>query len=123
VRTLTRVSVRLRQGADGGLTLSLPDAPAGGGFPTEEAVVWLVVFDREHVTPIERGENKGLRLRDVNVVRELSRIATWRGKAMEMPVAVPDMVPGAGGACAVLLQSTRTGRILGAAALGLNTSG
>ncbi len=100
------------------MRLSIPDAPATGEA-AEAAEVWLVVFDREHLTPVKRGENRGRKLRNYNVVRRLSRIATWRGKALDMSVTVPDMVLGGGRACAVLVQSTETGRILGAAALGL----
>ncbi len=117
-RALARVPVELRQGDDGGVRLSIPDAPATGEA-AEEADIWLVIFDREHLTPVKRGENRGRNLRNYNVVRRLSRIATWRGKALDMPVTVPDMVLGGGRACAVLVQSTETGRILGAAALGL----
>lgn len=118
-RALARLPVELRQGDDGAVRLSVADAPARGEA-AEEADVWLVVFDREHLTPVRRGENKGRKLRNYNVVRQLTRIATWRGKALDMAVTVPDMVPGDGQACAVLVQSTETGRILGAAALGLD---
>lgn len=119
-RALARIPVELRQGDDGGVRLFIADTTAKGGEAADEAAVWLVVFDREHLTPIKRGENKGRKLRDYNVVRQLSRIATWRGRALDMAVTVPDMVPGGGRACAVLVQSQRTGRILGAAALGLD---
>ena len=118
-RALARLPVELRQGDDGAVRLSVADAPARGEA-AEEADVWLVVFDREHLTPVRRGENKGRKLRNYNVVRQLTRIATWRGKALDMAITVPDMVPGGGQACAVLVQSTETGRILGAAALGLD---
>ncbi len=116
---LARIPVELRQGDGGGVRLSIPDATATGEA-AEEADVWLVVFDREHLTPVRRGENRGRQLRNYKVVRRLSRIATWRGKALDMAVTVPDMVPGGGQACAVLVQSKETGRILGAAALGLD---
>jgi len=119
-RAVARIPVDLRQGDDGGVRLFIADAPEG--VAAEEAAVWLVVFDRELLTPVKRGENKGRKLRNYNVVRRLSRIATWRGKALDMAVTVPDMVPGGGRACAVLVQSEETGRILGAAALGLARS-
>ena len=118
-RALAWIPVELRQGDDGAVRLFIADAPAKGAA-AEEAAVWLVVFDREHLTPVRRGENKGRKLRNYNVVRQLSRIATWRGKALDMAFTVPDMVPGGGRACAVLVQSKETGRILGAAALGLD---
>jgi hypothetical protein len=118
-RALARIPVELRQGDDGGVRLFIADAPAKEAA-AEEAAVWLVVFDREHLTPVRRGENRGRKLRNYNVVRQLSRIATWRGRALDMAVTVPDMTPGGGRTCAVLVQSTETGRILGAAALGLD---
>ena len=118
-RALARIPVELRQGDDGGVRLFIPDAPATGEA-AQEAAVWLVVFDREHLTSVRRGENRGRKLRNYNVVRQLSHIATWRGKALDMAVTVPDMVPGGGQACAVLVQSKETGRILGAAAFGLD---
>ena len=117
-RALAPLPVELRQGDDGAVRLSIADAPGKGA--AEEAAVWLVVFDREHLTPVRRGENRGRKLRNYNVVRQLSRVATWRGKALDMAVTVPEMVPGGGQACAVLVQSKETGRILGAAALSLD---
>ena len=39
------------------------------------ATVWLVFYDREHVTEIRRGENEGVKLTNSNVVRKLLRVA------------------------------------------------
>jgi hypothetical protein len=86
--------------------------PAAAGQP--KAVVLAVLFDREHVTAIQRGENGGRTIRNSHVVREMRRLAVWDGAAAEL--ALP-WTPGAGQGCAVLLQALADGRILAAAAL------
>jgi hypothetical protein len=108
------VPVELRNSHGDEVIVSIPD-----GAAAESATVWLVVFDREHETAVKRGENRGRTVRNYNVVRRLSRIGTWTGKAMEIPVKVPRMASGAGDACAVIVQARRTGYILGAAVMPL----
>ena len=47
----------------------------------------------------------------------MTRIGTWSGRALEIRTAMSDL-PGQGGNnCAVILQSVKTGRILGVAAV------
>lgn len=77
---------------------------AGEGSGT----VWLVRFDSEHTTRVERGENRGRTLRNVNVVREMTALAVWRGSALELRAA-------AKGPCAVIVQEEGPGRVAGAA--------
>jgi hypothetical protein len=89
------------------MTVSLPDAPAGG----KSATVWLVMFDGMHTTDIKSGENGGKKLTYYNVVREFRQIGTWSGKAVTIPVKAED--EGRAG-CAVLVQESGTGRIIGA---------
>ena len=89
------------------MTVSLPDAPAGG----KSATVWLVMYDGVHTTDIKSGENGGKKLTYYNVVREFRQIGTWSGKAMTIPVKAKD--EGRAG-CAVLVQEGGTGRIVGA---------
>ena len=103
---------------DGRMQISLPHRPG-----SEDATVWFVVFDRQHVTEVKRGENRGRTLRNANVVRGFQRIAIWRGEAMEVPVAINDLSPEGGDDCAVLLQSQRNGRIIGAAKAALTMGG
>jgi hypothetical protein len=78
---------------------------AGAGTGT----VWLIRFDPEHVTRVERGENGGRTLRNVNVVRAMSKLATWTGAPLELRAEA-----GAEG-CAVIVQDEGSGRIAGAA--------
>jgi len=85
------------------------------------ATVWLVLYDREHVTAVKRGENAGATLVNHNVVRELRRLGQWTGAATELPF---DIAPGAAGdGCAVIVQAGLTGPILGAAAMPLGPAG
>lgn len=99
-----RVPLALAE-ALGGLDVTLGAAPGQAG------VVWLVGFDRRHVTPVRGGENGGRTLVHANVVRSLTRAADWRGEALRLRPARP-----AGERMAVLLQG-RDGAILGAAAV------
>lgn len=80
------------------------------------ATVWLVFFDREHITPVARGENEGRTLHDFNVVRELRKLGRYTGKAVDIPVQIA-LRPENG--CAILLQADHEagdgqGPILGA---------
>ncbi len=98
-------AVPLTLAADpGGLRLS---AGPGAGRGT----LLVVGFDAQHVTPVKAGENGGRTLTQVNVVRALSPVGAWTGKATEIVVPRP-----AGERAAVLLQG-EDGRILAAAAL------
>lgn len=99
------VSVAVRRTAGGQLTVGL----RGEGNPAE---VWLVSFDRRHVTQVAAGENKGKTLLNRNVVTDVRRIGSWEGRPQE--IATADAVA-AGQSCAVLVQTARPGPILGAA--------
>jgi hypothetical protein len=81
------------------------DVAAGSG----SAQLWLVGYDDRHTTAIGRGENSGLTETEVDIVRSIRPIATWRGEAMHLEVAKPF-----GQRVAVLLQQA-DGRIRAAA--------
>ena len=93
-----------------------------GADTTEEAAVWLVVFDNKHDTDIKRGENGGRMLSYYNVVRGMKRIGTWKGRPLDIPTGNADLSTEGRDGCAVILQSVSTGRILGAAKLVLTGS-
>jgi hypothetical protein len=103
-------------------SLELIDAPAPTavrlGPSPRPASIWLVRFDRRHTTEIERGENKGKTLVNVNVVRELRRLARTDGRATTVPLdlARPTRV---GDGAAVLVQAEDGGAILAAIAFDL----
>ncbi len=104
-----RVTVARRP--DGAIAIHVDAAAAA-----EPATLWLVGFDREHTTPVLRGENEGQTLKDYQVVRSWSRAGTWRGKALDLAVPA-DQVGGDGGVAVLLQQGDGAGRIIGAAML------
>lgn len=82
-------------------------APRGG------AAVWLVRYDpREQDVVVKKGDNRGRTVQHRNVVREMTRLGTWRGRptAYRLPQAAED-----GLVTAVLVQAGDGGRILAAA--------
>ena len=69
------------------------------GSGTGPATLWLFGFDDSHTTHIGGGENVGATLREVNVVRSVTSLGTWNGKATNFSVTRPK-----GTHLAVLLQ-------------------
>ena len=80
------------------------DVGAGQGV----ARVLLVGFDREHVTPIGRGENRGRTMAEANIVRSFRSVAEWSGAPIHLDEQLPD-----GEQVAVILEAP-DGRIVGA---------
>jgi hypothetical protein len=80
------------------------DIGAGKGA----ARVMLVGFDREHVTAIGRGENRGRTMAEANIVRSFRPIRQWNGAPVHLEERLPD-----GEQVAVILESA-DGRIVGA---------
>jgi hypothetical protein len=79
------------------------------GVGNGAGMVWLFGFDPERTTSVGGGENGGVTLTDVNVVRSITRLGTWDGQSLEREIRVP-----AGSRFAVLVQRS-DGTILGAA--------
>jgi hypothetical protein len=79
--------------------------------PAAAADVWLVYYDPRTVNvPVNAGENSGATLPHRNVVKELTRLGSWRGDAVSLPLpAAP-----AGLSRAILVQSIKGGPILAA---------
>jgi hypothetical protein len=73
------------------------------------AKVYLVGFDREHVTAIGRGENRGVTMPESNIVRSFRSVADWHGAPVHIDQQFPD-----GEQVAVILESP-DGHIVGAA--------
>jgi hypothetical protein len=80
------------------------DVGAGQGV----ARVLLVGFDREHVTPIGRGENRGRTMAEANIVRSFRPVAEWSGAPIHLDERLSD-----GEQVAVILEAP-DGRIVGA---------
>ena len=89
-------------------------AVGSGPSPRGGADVWLVRYDPRalEITP-KRGDNKGQALVQRNVVREIVRLGSWRGKptAYRLPTTKLE-----GLAMAVIVQAPKGGKILGVAA-------
>lgn len=87
------------------------------------AEIYLIGFDNSHSTSIRHGENTGLKLVNYNVVRSMRQIGTWTGKAVTIPANILNFANYKPDNCAVIVQSKRTGKILGAAKISLFRSG
>ena len=88
------------------------------GFPAgQPATLWLVGYDRPHVTAVLRGENEGRSLTDYNAVRSYRRLGAWAGWSMEVVVPAEEAKALSDGGVAVLLQDQGTGPILSAATI------
>jgi hypothetical protein len=105
------VAVAVERSGAGGVLVRIGK---GDGPP---ATVWLIRFDREHVTRVARGENGGRTLRNANVVRDFEEIGVWRGDPLEITVGADRLAGPGDGGCAVLVQAGGAGPILGAAKL------
>jgi hypothetical protein len=84
---------------------------AHGAAPARPADVWLVRYDPRTIdVPIRVGENGGRTLPHKNLVRELTRLGAWNGRALHFAYA-----PATGGLRnAVFLQDGRGGAVLSA---------
>lgn len=83
------------------------------------ATVWLVAFDDHQDVAIERGENRGRTLRYHHVVRELTRLAHWDGRAIEVDLPLTRLSADGRDGAAILVQRLSDGAILAAARLSL----
>lgn len=79
------------------------------GPGTANAELWLFGYDAAHTTHIGGGENGGITLTEVNIVRSITDLGPWNGQQTAMTISRP-----AGQHLAVLLQ-TATGAVIGAA--------
>lgn len=97
--------------------IEMGDAPAGS--EVKESTIWLAVVQKSVDVTIQKGENAGQSLRYVNVVRELTPVGVWTGKAATIQLLrsafmrpdIEDII--------VLIQEADYGPIIGAAWLGL----
>ena len=97
------------------LTLEIGGAQGSGAAPS--TTVWLAIVDARVDVDIKHGENRGRKLSYYNVVRDMTPVGMWSGKAvtLELPhgAALQD-----GKKCAVFLQAGESGRIVSAAWIG-----
>ncbi|MEX1109429.1 MAG: DUF1223 domain-containing protein [Dongiaceae bacterium] len=97
----------------GGYKIMIGDGVGTMAALPEPATVWLIEYDREQVTDVQRGENAGKMLTEYNVVRTFRAIGEWNGTATEiaLPAAETDAE-----ACAVIVQAGPVGPVYAAAA-------
>lgn len=99
------------------VVIQVGDAPPN--VTVKESTIWLAVVQRSVDVAITRGENEGQTLRYHNVVRELTPVGVWSGKAATIQLLrsafmrpdIEDVI--------VLIQEADYGPIIGAAWLGL----
>ncbi|MDR3096594.1 MAG: DUF1223 domain-containing protein [Paraburkholderia sp.] len=85
------------------------------GAGTGQGQIFLVGYDREHVTAVGRGENSGRALKEANIVRSIEPIGQWNGAAMALNSHVPS------GERAAMLVQAPDGSILGATRIDYGT--
>ncbi len=100
-------------------TIHIEAGAAPAGTDLQSATIWLAVVQKKAEVPIERGDNKGKTLTYTNVVREMTPVGMWNGKAMNLQLARNAIMRPDTQASVVLLQEGRAGPILGAAWTGL----
>jgi hypothetical protein len=112
--SVARVPIRLSEDK-GKLTIDVPAAAPGSS--AKEATLWLAVVAKAVEVPVRRGENQGKVITYHNVVRELTPVGMWSGKAMNVQLARHTFMRPGTDRCAVLLQQGSGGPIIGAAML------
>ena len=81
------------------------------GSGTGNGRVLLIGFDREHTTPIGRGENGGRTLTEANIVRSIRPVGQWSGSTLKISEQFPE-----GQDVAVVLEAPN-GQVIGASRL------
>jgi hypothetical protein len=105
-----RTSVATDPGIPIGIGSSARGIDVQVGPGSGKGTVWLFGFDPADTTAVHGGENAGATIHEVNVVRSITRLGTWRGSSLQLDARKP-----AGTEFAVILQKS-DGTILGAAA-------
>ena len=110
------LAIEISMMADDSMRVSLPGADFDG-----TATVWLARFDAEHVTEVQRGENRGRTLRNINVVRELREIGQWSGAPLHIDLPMSALIGAAGNdGCVIIVQQDGYGQVLGARRMSFN---
>lgn len=113
-----KLAVRLTHPKPAMVRIQVPGRPSYDGTP---ATIWVAFYDNEHVTRVRAGENRGMVLRDRNIVRMLTPVGTWQGEPVDVSLSLEALGAAGRDACAVLVQAGGSGAILGADAVALPT--
>lgn len=104
------LKVAIDEQRGGRMTVKIPKAEL-----KEPATVLLLMFDRKHDTKVTAGENDGRAITNHRVVRGMKKIGRYDGTETEIAFDAASAMPGVkGDGCAVILQSERSGAIVGA---------
>jgi hypothetical protein len=98
--------------ANGQIEVAVPDGAA------RESEVWLVAVASERTVEIDAGENKSRTISYTNVVRQMTRLGAFTGKAVHFTVPRADAVPADADRYLVMVQDgsgSMPGVILGVA--------
>jgi hypothetical protein len=113
-----KFDVTIKQGV---VSVATGDAPAGGIAALKNATVWLAEYRRTATTSVKRGENAGADLTYTNIVRRMTRLGDWNGKANTVSVNLKGQVKGDGDGrydgAVVFLQKDSSGPVLAAVEL------
>ena len=93
-----------------------------GAGDSEPATVWLAAYDDEHEVVIERGENRGKTLNYYNSVRELTKLASFDGNALDLDLPLARLSEEGRDGAAILVQRDSDGVMLTAARIDLSGS-
>jgi len=86
-------------------------AVGSGRRPPDGAEIWLVRYDpRAQTVEVKDGDNRGQTVTERNVVAQLERLGSWRGRPVLVAMPPP---PEDGLKTVVLLQGDEGGKILG----------
>jgi len=119
-RDSVRTAMQTAPAASVPVTFVPQGAPGGDGFAVEvgaagqQVSALLALYQPEHVTDVESGENGGRQLHEYRIVREAMFLGFWDGAPKRL--TLPPLPEGLG--AAVLVQATDL-RILGAGELRL----
>lgn len=87
-----------------------------GRVPPGGAEVWLIRYDpRELEVPVKAGDNRGETVVQKNVVREIRRLGTWRGRPQAYRIGEP---ADEALKTVVVVQAAKGGRVIGVAQKG-----
>lgn len=92
---------------------------SGGTFDDETGRILITTYDAKHENDVRRGENSGRTLAHYNVVRDMAEVGVWKGEKLSMLLTDKMIEMKGHDGCAVLIQSAKSGRILGAAKIDL----
>ena len=111
-----KIEIDVTHNKDGSADIRVPGALPGGARKGE---LWIGFYDAAVKTQIRAGENRGETITNANIVRSYKRIAAWDGKALDIHVDLKARGSAGRDGCVIILQSARSGPILGAASFPL----